>query len=162
MTADNPGYLELAPVTRRVARQWIATHHAHSRPPDGWRFGVSVLVDGEIVGVGCAGQPKARPLDDGRTIEITRVCTIGTPNACSRIYAALCGAAKRLGYRTAYTYTLEDECASCPRAAGFVLDGCTPGRSWSVPSRPRVEVDLFGEARTPLGPKHRWKRVLNG
>ena len=41
--------------------------------------------DGErLCGVAIAGQPVARKLDDGLTIEIRRVCTDGTRNACMK------------------------------------------------------------------------------
>ena len=36
--------------------------------------------------------------DDGTTIEVTRVCTDGTANACSLLYGAMWRAAKALGY----------------------------------------------------------------
>src|SRR5215469_11690831 len=112
--------LELYPIELRNARRFIADHHSHAGEPRAWRFGVGVLAGGELVGVGIAARPKAGGLDSGRALEITRVATIGTPNACSRIYAALCRAGGALGYVEAWTYTLEGECAVCPRAAGFV------------------------------------------
>jgi len=154
--------LELYPIELRNARRFIADNHSHAGEPRAWRFGVGVLAGGELVGVGIAARPKAGGLDSGRALEITRVATIGTPNACSRIYAALCRAGGALGYVEAWTYTLEGECASCPRAAGFVEDPPPKAepRSWNRPHRVRVELNLFGETTTPLGPKRRWRREL--
>lgn len=151
--------LTIVPVTLRDARTWVETHHRHSKPPRGWRFGVAVEVEGQCCGVGIAGRPVSKALDDGRTIEILRNCTDGTPNACSAIYGALCRAAKGLGYLLAYTYTLVGEGGASLRAAGFVEDGIVPEREWSRPSRPRQEETLFGRRR-PEGPRMRWKRVL--
>ncbi len=118
-------------------------------------------IDGVPAGVGIAGRPQARGLDNGTAIEITRVCTIGVPNACSKIYGALTRAAAALGYTDAWTYTLKRECAACVKASGFVADAELPERgSWDTPARPRVATDLFGEERTPVEAKIRWHRVL--
>lgn len=111
---------------------------------------------------GAAGRPKARGLDsgyDGDALEVVRVCTTGTRNACSMIYGALCRAGEALGYDPIYTYTLQSECASCVRASGFVVDAELDARpGWDTRSRPRVNVDLFGEERTPTEAKIRWIR----
>lgn len=85
------------------------TPHRHCEPDRGWLFGTSLWLDDELRSVAIAGRPKGRGYDDGRTIEITRVCTLGDPNACSILYGALCRAAKALGYQRAVTYTLADE-----------------------------------------------------
>lgn len=111
--------MRLAPLMLSEARRFIAEHHRHSGPPCGWRFGVSLREGEEIVGVGIAEIPRARMLNDGETIEITRVCTLGQHNGCSRLYGALCKAAKALGYRRVVTYTLASEPGSRVRAAGF-------------------------------------------
>ncbi|MGT2493099.1 XF1762 family protein [Cupriavidus basilensis] len=39
-------------------------------------------------GVAIVGRPVARALDDGWTLEVNRLCTDGTSNACSMLYAA--------------------------------------------------------------------------
>ena len=154
--------LLLRPIYQKPARRWCAEHHSHNPIPPGRRlFGTSVVVDGDVVGVGMAGRPGGRGLDDGTSIEVTRVATCGTPNACSRLYAALCRAAAALGYVDAWTYTLESECAACVKAAGFVRDKDIPDRgTFDGGARYRVEVDLFGARRTPSGPRVRWHRRL--
>lgn len=94
-------------------------------------------------------------------VEITRTCVVDTPNGNSQIYGALCRAAKALGYRRVITYTLAAESGASLKASGFVVDAeLPPSRGWDQPSRQRYEVDLFGESRTPEGPKIRWARVL--
>lgn len=151
--------LRLVPVTLRQARRFIGERHRHNLPPRGWRFGVGVEEGGVLVGVGVASRPVARNLDDGVTIEVTRTCTDGTPNANSMIYGALCRAAFALGYRKVVTYTLVEEPGSSLLAAGFHIDAELAETSgWSRVSRPRVERDLFGEERTPQGAKVRWVR----
>lgn len=154
--------LEIVPVHRDQARAFVRQHHRHSsNPPPSWKFGTSLELDGRVVAVGIAGRPVAVALQDGRTIEMARICTLGDRNACSMLYGALCRAAKALGYRRAITYTLQSESGSSLRAAGFVLDQELDERAgWNSPSRPRVEVDLFGEERRVEGPRNRWVRYL--
>lgn len=157
--------VQLVPLTRQQARLFVASHHRHSDAPLGDVFRVGLELDGQLVGVAIAGRPAARLLDDGRTLEVTRVCVRdegeGLVNGCSRLYGAACRAATALGYRRVITYTLEAERASSVRAAGFVRDGDVQQRdTWARPKRPRVDVNLFGERTRDVGPKVRWMRVL--
>ncbi|HAM56458.1 MAG TPA: hypothetical protein DCQ64_14095 [Candidatus Rokubacteria bacterium] len=155
--------LDLRPITLRDARRFVAEHHRHNEPPHGWLFGAG-LFDGEVLrAVGIAGRPVARNLQDGRTVEVLRVCTLGDRNAASRLYGALCRAAAALGYLRAVTYTLESEPGTTTRAAGFRRDGDViaddwrgRARQWSASNTPT----LFGEAKRPLGDKVRWVREL--
>mgnify|MGYP001575998886 FL=1 len=153
--------LLLRPVGLREARQFVAAHHRHNVAPRGWKFGVGLHLDGSLVAVGIAGRPVSRALDDGYTIEITRVCTLGQPNAGSRLYGALCRAATALGYQRAVTYNLASESGSSLRAAGFVLVEVLGHRdTWATPSRPRQDVTLFGTAILPDEARNRWERRL--
>lgn len=92
--------LELRPVYRDEAREFIRAHHRHHGVPVGhlWFHGVHDDA-GELVGVAVVGRPVARALDDHLTMEVTRLCTDGTPNACSMLYAAARRAALSKGYR---------------------------------------------------------------
>jgi hypothetical protein len=133
--------LYLRPISLKRARAFVADFHRHNVPPQGWKFGVALAdADGQEVAVGIAGRPIARHLDDGLTLEITRICTLGDRNACSRLYGALTRAGQALGYSRFITYTLATEPGSSPRAAGFTpVDRTdTRSRSWSTPTRPRV------------------------
>jgi hypothetical protein len=154
--------LTVRPITLRAARRFVGEHHRHSLPPRGWLFGCA-LIDpaGEVRGVGIASRPNARGLDDGRTVEIARVCTLGDRNACSRIYGALCRAAAALGYERAVTYTRADEPGTSPRAAGFTLDAQLDARAgWWSESLPRYTHDLFGAERVQSIERIRWARRL--
>lgn len=118
--------MRVRPISLNAANKWMAdVHRVHKRPCAGWLFGVAILADdGAVIGVAMAGRPKARHLQDGTTVEITRVAALpGHPNACSFAYGALRRAAAALGYRRVYTYTLATEPGISPRAAGFVYDG---------------------------------------
>lgn len=153
--------MELVPVTLRQARAFVDQHHRHSEPPQGWLFGVGLHDGHELVGVAIAGRPMARPLQDGRTLEVTRLCTLGARNASSRLYGAICRAGAALGYTRAITYTLPEEGGSSLRASGFTaVERLGPRPSWSTPGRPRQDETLFGARKRPTGPKLRWERAL--
>lgn len=153
--------LRIVPIPLREARAFVAQNHRHNVAPRGWLFGVGLRRGDELVGVGIAGRPVAWKLQDGTTIEITRCCTLGEPNACSRIYGALCRAAAALGYRLAVTTTLENESGSSLRAAGFERAAKVRAEaSWSRAGRQRYDADLFGTETRPTGAKVRWQRRL--
>lgn len=159
--------LILVPVTRDVARKFIGAHHRHNLPPNMVRIAVGVESEGKLVGVATAHNPVARMLDDGYTLEVTRTCTDGTRNANSILYGAITRAAKALGFRRLYTYTLVTESGSSLKAAGWVADAeldrskRPEGRQgWNATKRHRYEMDLFGNERTPRGPKIRWVKHL--
>jgi hypothetical protein len=94
----------------------------------------------------------SRLRDDGRTLELTRVCTDGTRNACSFLHGAAARATFALGYRRIGTYTLPHEGGASLRAAGWELVGERGGGSWSRKGRPRVD-------RHPTQPKLLWERT---
>ena len=151
--------LEIRPIKLRDANQYVAQNHRHNIPTNGHKFSVACYDDGRLCGVAIAGQPVARKLDDGLTIEIRRVCTDGTYNACSILYGACVRVAKAMGYKRVVTYTLQSEPGTSLKASGFVYDGEAGGTSWDVPSRHRdiYQPTLFGENRKyPNEKKTRW------
>jgi hypothetical protein len=95
--------LRTVPVTFAQAQQFVADWHRHHRPPHGHKFSIGVADGDVLVGVATVGRPVARHLDDGLTLEVTRVATDSTRNACSLLYAAAWQGAKALGYRRLVT-----------------------------------------------------------
>lgn len=150
--------LHLRPITLQEGRRFVAEHHRHNGPPLSWRFGVGLELSGELVGVAMAGRPMSKELDDGRTIEVMRTCTLGHRNASSRLYGAICRAAAALGYARVITYTLASEDGSSLRASGFARVAAVRDRTWTTPRRPRHEATLWGERVVPAGRKVRWQR----
>lgn len=138
--------LSLSPISFGDAADFVRQHHRHHTPPQGHKFSIAAMDEGELVGVVIVGRPVARRRDDGFTLEVTRLCTIGKRNACSFLYAAASKAAFAMGYRRIGTYILETETGTSLVAAGWKMIGQTPGKSWSVPSRARKDSH-------PLGPK---------
>ena len=153
--------LQLRPVGLTEARKFVGFEHRHNLAPKFGLFSVGVESEGELVGVAIVGRPVARMLDDGWTAEVTRCCTVGTANACSMLYGACARAAKALGFRRLFTYTLASEPGASLKASGWRLDAeLAPRKGWDTPSRPRVVMDLFGNERTPLEAKVRWVKDL--
>lgn len=144
---------EIVPITVKAARRLVMKWHRHLPRVQGGLFAAAVA-DPDIIGVGIAGNPS-RVWQGTRRLVITRVAvTEGHKNACSMVYGALAGAAKRLGYREVWTYTLPGEPGTSLRAAGFEYMGTTQeGDEYDCDSRPR-QLQIHSEA------KHRWRRRL--
>jgi hypothetical protein len=121
------------------ANAFVAAHHRHHGPVVGHLFSLGAALHGKIIGVVIVGRPVARGRDDGVTAEVTRLCTDGTQNACSFLYGAAARAAFALGFKRVGTYILASEPGTSLRAAGWRQIGEVRGRSWSAPSRPRVD-----------------------
>lgn len=145
--------ITLAPCTVKAALAKVREWHRHLPDLQGGLFAVACLDEnGETVGVGVAGNPSRVWQGSGRIV-ISRIATTGHENACSMIYGALCRAAKALGYREVWTYTLLDEPGASLRAAGFMDKGLTDGGEWDRPSRARRAAKI-------ADPKRRWLRQL--
>jgi hypothetical protein len=142
--------LEIVPCELAEANAFVSQHHRHHPPVVGHRFSIAVTDGERVCGVAIVGRPVARGLDDGLTLEITRVCTDGTPNAASALYGAARRATFALGYRKLVTYTLASESGISLRASGYRVVGEVQGRSWNCASRPRVD-------KHPLDNKLRWE-----
>lgn len=148
--------LTIVPCDLPEANAFVERHHRHHRPVVGHKFSLAVVDEaGEVHGVAIIGRPVARMLDDGLTLEVTRVATDGTPNACSALYGAARRAAFALGYKRIGTYTLDTEPGTSLRAAGWRCLGRAGGGSWDCRSRPRVD-------RHPLQQKLRWEACGEG
>ena len=115
------------PGVHQVIVSHIEQHHRHHKPVAGHKFSIGCLSDGELAGVVIAGRPVSRYLDDGRTLEVTRLCTNGAKNACSFLYGAAARAAAAMGYDRIITYTLESENGASLRASGWTCQGIAGG-----------------------------------
>jgi len=127
--------VKIVPIRQRAARDFVAEHHRHSPAPRGDVIRVGLADDdGTLIGVAMAGRPLARELDDGLTLEILRVCSLGHRNACSMMQGALIRAGRALGFTRMFTYTLVSEPGSSLRAVGWQHDADLPARpGWSTP-----------------------------
>lgn len=131
--------MELVPIEFDEAKAFVKRFHRHHGPPIGHKFSIAAASGDQINGVIMVGRPVSRRLDNGFTLEVTRLCTDGTKNACSMLYAAAWRVTRNLGYRRLVTYILKSEPGTSLKAAGWKKLYETPGKSWSVKSRPRVD-----------------------
>lgn len=145
--------MKIAPITFKKASEYINQNHRHHRATIGCKFCISVVDDdGQLHGVAVCGRPVSRYLDDGFTLEINRVCTDGSRNACSMLYGASCRIAKAMGYRKVITYTLESEDGASLKASNFVLEGTAGGTHWTGCRNRGQDI--------PSEMKKKWVRVL--
>ena len=157
--------MQIRPITLREANTYVAQNHRHNIPVTGHKWSIACYDGERLCGVAICGQPIARMLDDGLTIEARRVCMDGTKNACSCLYGACARIAKEFGYRRIITYILETESGTSLKASGWRLVAeKTGGGSWDVPSRHRElsELTLFGdEKKYPVCKKNRWEKLFD-
>jgi hypothetical protein len=131
--------LSVFPVDLAEANAFVRLHHRHHGPTVGHKFSLGARVDDKCVAMIICGRPVARMEDDGYTIEVLRLASDGTRNACSFLYRAAWRVAKEMGYKRGVTRILNTEEGASLRGAGWVLVGPSGGGSWSVPSRPRID-----------------------
>jgi hypothetical protein len=131
--------LQIVPMELDEANAFVSQLHRHHPPVIGHRFSIGAVLEDKVVGVAIVGRPVARARQDGFTAEVTRLCTDGTWNACSMLYAAAWRACRAMGYRRLGTYILKEEDGASLRAAGWRIVHEVRGRSWDCASRPRVD-----------------------
>jgi hypothetical protein len=110
-------------------------HHAAIGAGFVW-YSLGAVKDGLIVAAAICGRPTNRNSDNGQTVEVIRLASDGTDNACSFLYGAAARTARMMGASRIITYTLESESGSSLRAAGWNRDkdGIT---SWWLDNRTR-------------------------
>ena len=143
--------LELAEANRLVA-QW----HRHHQPSQGHRFSLGVIDnDGVLHGAAIVGRPVARLAGSPRDVlEVVRLVTDGTRNACSILYAAAARAGLAMGYLRIQTYILDDEPGITLTAAGWTCEGEAGGGQWKHTDGKARRTDQ------PTGMKSRWAKDL--
>src|SRR3990167_2659438 len=134
--------LTVIPLPLDEANAFVEQHHRHHGRVVGHKFSLGVATQGaddavEIRGVSIVSRPVARRLDDGLTLEITRVATDGCKDACSALYGACRRASFALGYKRLVTYTLASESGVSLKAAGYRCIGEVRGRAGGWPRRAR-------------------------
>jgi len=148
--------LKIAPLQIKESNALIARWHRHHKPVRGHKFSIGVYDDhtGEYVGAAIVGRPVARLIDHRRVLEVTRLVTDGTRNACSILYAACARICKELGYMKIQTYILKEEPGTSLIAAGWEYETDTKPVTWTRKGRPGRRTDQ------PMGAKQRWSKIL--
>lgn len=146
--------LRIVPVTLREANAFVLAHHRHHAPVVGARWSIGVSNGSELCGVAICGRPKARMLPQDTLLEINRVATNGSKNACSKLYGTCASIAKLMGFTNIETAILESENGTSLRAAGFVFRRMTEGGDWNRASRGGRRIDQ------PMCKKQIWGKRL--
>ena len=123
--------MEIRPITFKTACEFVRKHHRHHGATVGCKFCIGCFDGERLVGVAVCGRPVSRYLDNGVTLEINRVCTDGTHNACSMLYGACVRVARAMGYEKVITYILESENGASLRASNFRCEGEAGGTHWT-------------------------------
>lgn len=145
--------MKAIPLERPVAAEFVKSLHRHHPPANADKYRIGCEHDGKLVGVVQVGRPVSRVLDDGKTLEVLRLCTDGTPNVCSFLYSKAARIARELGYEKIITYILDTESGDSLKATGWSKEADIQGKSWNCPSRPR-------ETKAPTCNKQRWAKKL--
>lgn len=148
--------MKVIPLNLAQANEFVTNLHRHHKKSQGHKWSIGVVEDGKLVGVAITGRPVARLLDNGLTLEVTRVCTDGTMNACSMLYAACARAAKAMGYEKIQTYILESELGTSLKASGWKYESTTSGTGRFNKDR----TDSIQRREDNLGKKQRWVKYL--
>jgi len=150
--------LRLFPATLKQANEMIERLHRHHKKVVGHRFSIGCEDEKGIHGIIVVGRPVARAIPQYQVAEVTRLVTDGTPNICSKLYAASARAADAMGYDWIQTSILESETGISLKAAGWQFDHNIKGRDWNCPSRSGRRTDQ------PMCDKQLWikrfKRVV--
>ena len=158
--------LKVVAISLKQANNFVEELHRHHSKVQGHKFSIGVSENGKLVGVAIVGRPLSRYIDNGKTLEVTRLCTDGTKNACSFLYSRAARIAREMGYEKIIAYILESEYGASLRASGWICEEkeCGGG-SWDCPSRPREiiesQISLFEQKeKYPISKKSRYCKVL--
>ena len=160
--------LTIKPISIAKANAYVEANHRHHGKKVGCRFAIACYEGETLHGVAICSNPVARMSDDGITLEVSRVCTDGTRNACSILYGACARIAKEMGFRKIQTYILESEVGTSLKASGWKREAKAVGElSWEKHSCARQEqrnqyrqIELFPSKKPPEEIKQRWVRIL--
>lgn len=123
--------LKIRPCTLAKANEYVTLYHRHHKPTAGHKFSIACYDDDRLCGVAICGRPVSRYLDNGLILEINRLCTDGTYNACSMLYGACKRIAKDMGYDKIITYILESESGTSLKASGYICEGIAGKEMWT-------------------------------
>jgi hypothetical protein len=152
------GKLKVVPLHLREANELVEQFHRHHKPIRVHKFSVGASKEGKIVGAAICMRPACHALEDGLTLEVCRLVTDGTDNACSFLYSACTRIAREMGYKKIQTYILDTEPGTSLKATGWVSErtGCGGTPQGKRTNRPN------GHEVTPVTfvTKQRWAKLL--
>jgi hypothetical protein len=150
--------MKVIPIELVEANATVSAWHRHHQPCQGHRFSLGVIDENGILhGAIIVGRPVARLAGDPRKVlEVTRLVTDGTYNACSMLYSAAARVGKEMGFERIQTYILaEEETGVSLKASGWICEGLAGGGQWKHTDGKQRRTDQ------PIGMKTRWAKYLN-
>lgn len=120
--------MKLVHVELAEANAFVTELHRHHKRVQGHRFSIGAWEHG-LVGVAIVGRPVGGQ-NQHEWVEVTRLCTDGTHNACSFLYGAAARAAKALGFTRIQTYILKQETGVTLKASGWQFERMSHPVGW--------------------------------
>ncbi len=134
--------LIIFPCTLALANSYVEQFHRHHKPVIGHRFSIGCKDENDyLYGVAIVGRPIARAINQSMVVEVTRLCTNGTPNVCSKLYSTCAKIADAMGFWWIQTMILENESGISLKASGWQFDHHTHGGDWNCASRSGRRTD---------------------
>ena len=158
--------MEIKPISLKDANAYVEENHRHHPKVQGHKFSIGVYEDNKLHGVAIVGHPQGRFLDDGLTLEVLRLCTDGTPNACSMLYGRSARIGKEMGYKKIITFILESELGTSLKASGWICeDNHCGGINWNNNTRAKErkkyqQMSFIPQKEVPQEYKQRWVKNL--
>lgn len=149
--------LRIVPLELKEANILVLRWHRHHKEAQGHRFSIGVLdtSTGKMCGAAIVGRPVARRVNHRTTLEVIRLVTDGTKNACSILYAASARVGREMGYSKIQTYILEQEVGYSLIASGWACEGIAGGGQWKHTDGKIRRTDQ------PTTTKSRWSKTLS-
>ena len=140
------------PLTLADANAFVTLHHRHNKKVQGHKFSIGAVEENNLVGIAIIGRPVSRHLDDGLTMEITRLTVLDNApkNTCSFLYRCAWRIWSAMGGQRIITYTTESETGASLKGAGFKFVAKSPawkeGTGWTTRSN-RVWQPVHSEGK---------------
>lgn len=159
--------LKVQPISIAHANAFVEQNHRHHGKKTGCRFAIACVDEEGLHGVAICSNPVGRNADDGLTLEVARLCTDGTRNACSILYGACARIAKDMGFRKIQTYILASENGTSLKASGWICEGEAGREAWEKHASERTkarkkyqQASLFPKKEPPKEMKQRWAKTF--
>lgn len=146
--------MKIVPLELRELNELVEKLHRHHKKVVGHRFSIGCTKNGIVVGGCSVGRPVSRGCNAKTTLEVTRLVTDGTHNACSFLYAHAAKIGKAMGYKKIQTYILEVESGKSLIAAGWKFQHITRGGHWVRSDGSKRRTDQ------PVCKKQLWIKML--
>lgn len=153
---------QVRPCSKSDADAFIARVHSHHGPPLQAVFRIGAYLGDDLCGVVVVERPKARVLDDGWTLEVSRLCCPGTPETkglASDLLGRAWRAAHAMGVSTLVSYTRVDESGTCYAAAGWWPVARVTGREWVTGNKSQRWLPGLYVPTTEVVDRIRWEKT---